>query len=102
MNLNDLTLELREKALASKTPEEAFAVVKDSGIELSEDELDKIAGGNSMQWDDKGKICPSCGSKDTYSKERFNDENDPNGVVMGRFTCNSCGNAFVKSIYFED
>lgn len=45
MNIEDISPELKEKALACKTPEELIELAKSEGIELSEDQLDAIAGG---------------------------------------------------------
>ena len=45
MNFEDLTLEQQEKARACKTPEEVLALAKQEGYELSDAELDGIAGG---------------------------------------------------------
>jgi len=45
MNFEDLTPEQQEKARACKTPEEVLALAKQEGYELSDAELDGIAGG---------------------------------------------------------
>ena len=45
MNLEDLSLEQKERALACKTPEEILALAKEEGYELSEDELTAVSGG---------------------------------------------------------
>ncbi len=50
--LSKLTDEQKKKALAAKTPEDLLAVAKETGYELSRDQLDEISGG----WD-----CPFCG-----------------------------------------
>ena len=46
MDFNNLSEELKQKALACKSPEEVFALAKKEGIELSEQQLDAIAGGS--------------------------------------------------------
>ena len=48
MNLEDLTPELKEKALSCKTPEELLAFAKEQGYELDDDELESVSGG---KWD---------------------------------------------------
>ena len=45
MNYEDLSPEVLEKAKACKTPEELFALSKEEGIELSEDEIAAVSGG---------------------------------------------------------
>ena len=49
MDIKDLTEEQIEKAKACKTAEEFFALAKEEGIELSEEELDAMSGG--VNWD---------------------------------------------------
>ena len=48
MNIDELTPEQKEKALACKTPEELLALAKAEGYERSDSELDALAGGDSM------------------------------------------------------
>lgn len=45
MNIDDLTEDQKAKARACKTTDELFALAKEEGYELSEEELDAIAGG---------------------------------------------------------
>ncbi|MBR1828367.1 MAG: hypothetical protein IJ781_02485 [Atopobiaceae bacterium] len=45
MNIEDLTAEQKEKAKGLKTPEEMLEFAKSEGIELSEEQLEDIAGG---------------------------------------------------------
>ena len=45
MNFEDLSPELKEKALACKNAEELIALAESEGIELNDEELDGIAGG---------------------------------------------------------
>ena len=47
MKFEDLTPEQQERAKACKTPEEVFALAKEVGYELSEEEIDSISGGSS-------------------------------------------------------
>ena len=49
--LNTLTDEQKKKVEAAKTPEELIALSKETGRELSLDELEKVSGGWS---------CPLC------------------------------------------
>ena len=50
MEFKDLTPEQQAKARACKTPEELLALAKAEGYELSDTELEAIAGG--MSWED--------------------------------------------------
>ena len=56
MKFGDLTPEQQEIVNACKTPEDMLAAAKDEGYELSDEELDKIAGGSF--WN----RCPEYGS----------------------------------------
>lgn len=62
MKLEDLSPELREKAKACQTAEELFALAKEEGVELSEEDLESISGGwgtcpenNYCSSDEKGR-----------------------------------------------
>ena len=46
MKLEDLTPELQEKLEQCATPEELVKLVKEEGIELPDEELEGVAGGN--------------------------------------------------------
>ncbi len=43
--LNKLTAEQKEKLTTAKTPEELLAIAKETGYELSPDELEAVSGG---------------------------------------------------------
>lgn len=45
MNIDDLSSELKDKALACKNPEELLALAAAEGYELTEEELESVAGG---------------------------------------------------------
>lgn len=62
MNPRDLTPEQAEKAKAFETPEEILAFARENGVELSDEQLDKISGGE--EWEE-GETCPKCGSTRT-------------------------------------
>lgn len=49
MEFNDLSPEIQEKLKKAKTPEEIMALAMEEGYQLSESELDAIAGG--LSWD---------------------------------------------------
>ena len=54
MNIDNLDLspELREKAMACKTPEEMLALAKAEGYKLSEEELAAVSGGGGWSKND--------------------------------------------------
>ena len=60
MNFSNLSKEQISKASGCKTPEEVMAVVREEGIELTDEQLDAVAGGGSnwAGWE----TCPQCGS----------------------------------------
>ena len=79
MGVDEKKIEMAD--VQDKTPEEILSMAKDEGIELSDEQLEGIAGGG--MWDKPGADgCPSCGSHDiSYS-------NVGQTVWM---TCRNCG-----------
>ncbi len=62
MKLDELSEELRAKVKTCQTPEEMFAIAKEEGYELSDEQLNSIAGGGF--WDSCSDDCTSdCSSK---------------------------------------
>ena len=57
----ELSPELMAKVKACRSPEEFFALAQEEGRELSDEELDGIAGGG--EW--KNECCPTCGHTGT-------------------------------------
>ena len=45
MDFDDLTPEMQEKARACKTPEDVLALAKEGGIELTDEQLEAVSGG---------------------------------------------------------
>ena len=53
MNFEDLkNPELQEKLKSAKTPEDILTMAKEEGFELSDDELEAVAGGSFWTCDD--------------------------------------------------
>ncbi len=59
MRTEDMTPEQLEEVKSLQTPEEMFAYAKDNGIDLTEEEMDSISGGD---WFLSAR-CPKCKSK---------------------------------------
>ena len=57
MNCNDLSPEMKERALACKTADEIVSLAKEEGVELSEEQLEAIAGGNAWDCDADSREC---------------------------------------------
>ena len=63
MNIEDLSPDLQEKAKACESVEELFALAKEEGIELGEEELEAINGGMVSGWS-----IPGCPKFDGHTK----------------------------------
>ena len=59
MKIEDASTELIEKAKACETPEQLFELAKKEGIDLTDEQMEAIAGGNiegvSAAWNNSGK-----------------------------------------------
>ena len=51
MNVNDLSPELRKRALECKSREELAELAKNEGVELSDEQLESLSGGGKAAWD---------------------------------------------------
>ena len=60
MRFDQMTPELREKAQKCETAEERMAFIEDSGIELTDEQLDGIAGGDPPWKKTGGNSTPTC------------------------------------------
>lgn len=67
MNLDNITAEQRRKAAACKNGEELLALAKEEGVDLTDEQLDAIAGGLEKDWFGD-YMCPKCGEQvNTYT-----------------------------------
>ena len=60
MNFEDLSPELQEKAKTCTSPDEILELAKEAGYELSDEELDQVAGGKGF-WDADWSWCSDQG-----------------------------------------
>ena len=58
MEFNDLTDEQKARVKACKTAEELIALAEAEGVELSDEQLNSIAGGDSF-WCPTATSCPN-------------------------------------------
>ena len=58
MKYDDLTDEQKAKAMACKTADELVELAKAEGVELSDEQLNSIAGGDSF-WCPTATSCPN-------------------------------------------
>lgn len=77
MDNSNITPEFKQKA-EGKTRDEIVALAQEEGIELSDEQLERVSGG----W--VGVSCPSCGRMDV------NPSNDLDGLE-----CSRCGYKWV-------
>ena len=81
MNLEKLSNELKE----GKTVKEVLNAIEAEGRELSDDDLQSVAGGH--MWDEQG--CPQCGSVNT----EWDSSIPVRGNIM-TWVCRDCGYKF--------
>ena len=58
MEFENLTEEQKAKVMACKTADELVALAKEEGVDLSDEQLDSIAGGDSF-WCPTATSCPN-------------------------------------------
>ena len=67
MDFDNISPEVMEKAKTCGSAEELIELAKSEGIELSDEQLQAIAGGTNSAWDDiRGKECPKDDPGDLY------------------------------------
>ena len=93
MNIDDIkNSKLQEKLRGAESTEDILAVIQEEGVELTDEQLDGIAGGS---WYDTGgsstPTCPWCGSSDV-THLGANSRGNPKGGDS--WQCNSCDSIF--------
>ncbi|MDO4538498.1 MAG: type A2 lanthipeptide [Coriobacteriales bacterium] len=81
MQIEDLSPEMLEEMAACQTTEEIVKLAMKSGQELTDEELDQIAGG--FWYARVNKDCPNCHSTDKHYVHT--------GTADMAFVCNRCG-----------
>ena len=82
--LKGLTEEQIAKLKECKSNEEVLATAKEQGIELTDEQLEAVSGGNCIMDFD----CPKCGGNIDYNKDCDDYYN---------YTCPHCGHKFRKA-----
>jgi len=66
MEFENISPELKAKAMACKTPEELLALAREAGVELSDEQLSAVSGGGwRCEEQDWSSGCPHYCTKDT-------------------------------------
>ena len=65
MDFKDLGEEEKNLIHDCQTAEEVLALLKEEGVELTDDQLECVAGGHETSWTGSA-VCPRCGSTRTY------------------------------------
>ena len=89
--LKDLSPELQEKAKDIKTNEELLEFLSDNDIELPEDALDAVAGGNGCSNSEGNSGAAPCAHQSTFELEGFIGYNDDEVGEYYSEQCNTCG-----------
>ena len=89
--LKDLSPELQEKAKDIKTQEELLEFLSDNDIELPEDALDAVAGGNGCSNSEGNSGAAPCAHQSTFELEGFIGYNDDEVGEYYSKQCNACG-----------
>lgn len=87
--LKGLTEEQIAKVKACKNNEEVLKLAKEEGIELTDEQLEAVSGGNCMEPSFRSdKPCPTCGS---YNCQTIRIGDDPKPAY---YYCNECKKHF--------
>ncbi len=88
MNYEDLTDEQRARAAECRTPEELLALAKEEGIDIPDEDLEKIAGGLTWGKSRPFPPCERCGSSKVYKEVRVPPE-------TSNYVCKDCGHTWL-------
>ena len=85
MRFEDLSPE-QQKLAIGKSPDELIELAKENGVELTQEQLNQIAGGSWFPGSALEVGCPSCGSKNVHVSSI--------GQTM-LYKCNDCGKTWM-------
>ena len=77
--LKGLSEEQIAKIKACKNQEEIFALAKEAGVELTDEQLEAVSGGGIC-----APACPYCGTKENVYVGKTEETSD-------KYVCNKCG-----------
>ena len=90
--LKDLSPELQEKAKDIKTQEELLEFLSDNDIELPEDALDAVSGGNGCSNSEGNSGAAPCTHQSVFELEGFIGQDEGGGYgEYYSMQCNACG-----------
>ena len=89
--LKDLPPELQEKAKDIKTQEELLEFLSDNDVEIPEDALDAVSGGNGCSNSEGNSGAAPCAHQSTFELERFIGYDDDAVGEYYSMQCNACG-----------
>ena len=92
MDLSNLTDEQLDKARHCETPEEILSLVQSDGIELTDEQLEAVSGGEKDWTGSTVHRCPNCGSTNTHYYD--------NTEIGDYRKCYDCGHTWVENKYF--
>ena len=70
MDINEISPELKEKALACETTDELIELAKSVGVKLTDEQLEVVSGGGDWNCNKcKNNEGPCCGSTRSYAKK---------------------------------
>lgn len=83
---------INEKISKCSSPEDILELAKNEGLELSDSQLEEIAGGSWKPEEKKLFYCPFCGADTVSSFTKMGEEDS----LPTQFLCNNCNRGFTR------